>query len=128
MEYLGTPIAWSVFAVIALAAATIIYGVYAVRKGDETAPSFGEVNGTLKQDWTRTGKSTFMLPPLKYISSAVNPPSWGENDYRKFDGTGCGGTAVAPCNGGRSQRGCRLLEHSWFSKSPELRPLSGTNH
>jgi hypothetical protein len=70
MEHLGTPIAWSVFAVIALAvaAAMIIYGVYAIRKKDETAPSFGEFSGTPKQDWKRTGKIDFQVAALESTS------------------------------------------------------------
>jgi hypothetical protein len=70
MDQLGTPFAWSVFAVmaIAVAVAMIFYGIYAVRKKDETAPSFGEVSGTLKQDWTRTGKIDFHVAVLESSS------------------------------------------------------------
>src|ERR1700692_3348414 len=66
MDQLGTPISWGVFAVIAIAvaAAMIVYGVYAIRKKDETSPSLGEVSGTLKQDWTRTGKIDFRATDL----------------------------------------------------------------
>ena len=46
----------------------IIYGIYAIRKKDETAPSFGEVSGTLKQDWTRTGKIDFHVAVLESSS------------------------------------------------------------
>jgi hypothetical protein len=70
MDQLGTPFSWSVFAVIAIAvaAAIIIYGIYAVRKKDEPDPSFSEVSGTLKQDWTRTGKIDFHVAALESSS------------------------------------------------------------
>ena len=60
MERLGTPFAWGVVAVMALAgaAAMIIYVIRGVRRKD-VDPSFGDVSGTLKQDWTRTGKIDF---------------------------------------------------------------------
>jgi hypothetical protein len=64
MDQVGTPFSWSILAVIAIAvaAAMIIYSIYAVRKKDEPDPSFSEVSGTQKQDWTRTGKIDFRLP------------------------------------------------------------------
>jgi hypothetical protein len=67
MEYLGTPFAWSVFAVIAIAVAAAMI-TYAIRKKDETVPSFGEVSGTLKQDWTRAGKIDFHVAALESTS------------------------------------------------------------
>jgi hypothetical protein len=67
MEYLGTPFAWSVFAVIAIAVAAAMI-TYAIRKKDETAPPFGEVSGTLKQDWTRAGKIDFHVAALESTS------------------------------------------------------------
>jgi hypothetical protein len=70
MDQLGTPFSWSVLAVIAIAvaAAMIIYSIYAVRKKDEPDPSFSEVGGTQKQDWTRTGKIDFRVPALESTS------------------------------------------------------------
>jgi hypothetical protein len=67
MDQVGTPFSWSVLAVIAIAvaAAMIIYSIYAVRKKDEPDPSFNEVSGTLKQDWTRTGKIDFRVAALE---------------------------------------------------------------
>jgi hypothetical protein len=64
MEYLGTPFAWSIFVVlaIAVAAAMIVYGIHAFRKNDEPDPLFGGVNGMLKQDWARTSQIDFHLP------------------------------------------------------------------
>jgi hypothetical protein len=70
MDQLGTPISWDVFSVIAIAVAAgmIIYGIYAVRKQDEPDSSFNEVSGTLKQDWTRTGKIDFRATDLESTS------------------------------------------------------------
>jgi hypothetical protein len=44
--------------VIGLAVAAMMI-IYAIRKKDEKPPSFGEVDGTLKQDWARTRKIDF---------------------------------------------------------------------
>ena len=70
MDQLGTPISWDVFSVIAIAVAAgmIIYGIYAVRKQDEPDSSFNEVSGTLKEDWTRTGKIDFRATDLESTS------------------------------------------------------------
>jgi hypothetical protein len=70
MEQLGTSLAWSVFVVIAIAvaAAMIFYGVYAVRKRDEPDPLFEGVSGTLKQDWARTGNIDFHVVALESTS------------------------------------------------------------
>jgi hypothetical protein len=67
MDQLGTPFSWGVFAVIAtaVAVAMLIYGTYAARKKRELDPSFSEVGGTLKQDWTRTGKIDFYVADLE---------------------------------------------------------------
>jgi hypothetical protein len=61
MEHLGTPFAWSVVAIlaIAVAAAMIGYGIYTFSKKDEPDPLFAGVSGTLKEDWTRTGNIDF---------------------------------------------------------------------
>src|SRR5580704_10387996 len=70
MDQLGTPLSWGVFAVIAVAVATamIVYGFYSVRKKRELDPSFSEVGGTLKLDWTRTGKVDFLVADLESTS------------------------------------------------------------
>jgi hypothetical protein len=67
MQHLGTPFAWGVFAVIAIAiaAAMIGYGIYTFRKKDEPDPLYGNVAGTLKEDWTRTGNIDFHLVTLE---------------------------------------------------------------
>ena len=62
MEQLGTPFAWGVVAVIALAVAAAM-PIYAFRKKDEKAPLFGEVDGVLKHEWERTGKIDFHVVP-----------------------------------------------------------------
>jgi hypothetical protein len=38
--------------------------IYAARKKHELDPSFSEVDGILKQDWTRTGKIDFRATDL----------------------------------------------------------------
>ena len=70
MEHLGTPFAWGVFAVIAIAvaAAMIGYGIYTFRKKDEPDPLYGNVAGTLKEDWTRTGNIDFHAGALESTS------------------------------------------------------------
>jgi len=72
VELLGTPFSWGVVAVIALAVAAAMI-IYAVRKKDEKAPSFGEVDGILKQDWARTGKIDFHVTALKSTSPQQLP-------------------------------------------------------
>jgi hypothetical protein len=64
---MNTPFSWGVIAVIALAVAAAMI-IYAVRKKDEKAPSFGDVDGILKQDWARTGKIDFHVTALKSAS------------------------------------------------------------
>ena len=61
MEHLGTPFAWSIVVVlaIAVAAAMIVYGIHALRKKDEPDPLYAGVSGTLKEDWARTGNIDF---------------------------------------------------------------------
>ena len=63
-EYLGTPLAWSIFVVFAIAVsvAMIVYGILGLRKKAEPDPLFGGVNGMLKQDWARTKQIDFHLP------------------------------------------------------------------
>jgi hypothetical protein len=70
MERLGTPFTWGVVAVMALAvaAAMITYVVRLMRKKDEPDPTFGGVSGTLKQDWTRTGRIDFHVVALENAS------------------------------------------------------------
>ena len=70
MEHLGTPFAWSVFAVIAIAVAGGMagYGIYSFRKKDEPDPLYGGVSGTLKEDWTRTGNIDFHVVALESTS------------------------------------------------------------
>jgi hypothetical protein len=70
MEYLGTPFAWGVVAVlaIAVAAAMIVYTIFAFRKKDEPDPLFGGVSGKLKQDWAKTLQIDFHLPAPESIS------------------------------------------------------------
>src|SRR5437016_13975139 len=67
MEHLGTPYAWSIVVVlaIAVAAAMIGYGIYTFRKKDEPDPLYGNVAGTLKEDWTRTRNIDFHLVTLE---------------------------------------------------------------
>ena len=64
MDYLGTPFAWSVIVVlaIAVAAAMIVYLIPTVRNNDAPDPLFGGVSGMLKQDWARTRQIDFHLP------------------------------------------------------------------
>ena len=70
MEHLGTPFAWSIVAVLAIAVAAgmIGYGIYSFRKKDEPDPLYGGVSGTLKEDWTRTGNIDFHLAALENTS------------------------------------------------------------
>jgi hypothetical protein len=70
MEHLGAPFMWSIVAVlgIAVAAAMIAYGIYAIRKKDEPDPSYSGVSGTLKEDWARTGNIDFHVGALESAS------------------------------------------------------------
>src|SRR5579864_3387821 len=70
MEHLGTPFAWSIVVVVAIAvaAAMIGYGIYTFRKKDEPDPLYGTVTGTLKEDWTRTGNIDFQAGALESAS------------------------------------------------------------
>ena len=70
MEHLGTPFAWSIVVVlaIAVAAAMIVYGIHTLRKKDEPDPLYGGVSGTLKEDWTRTGNIDFHVVALDSAS------------------------------------------------------------
>jgi hypothetical protein len=70
MEHLGAPFMWSIVAVlgIAVAAAMIAYGIYAIRKKDEPDPLYGGVSGTLKEDWARTGNIDFHVVALESAS------------------------------------------------------------
>jgi len=70
MDYLGTPFAWSIVVVlaIAVAAAMIVYGIHTLRKKDEPDPLYGGVSGTLKEDWTRTGNIDFHVVALDSAS------------------------------------------------------------
>jgi hypothetical protein len=67
VEHLGTPLAWSIIAVlgIAVAAAMIGYGIYTFRKKDEPDPLYGNVAGKLKEHWTRTRNIDFHLVTLE---------------------------------------------------------------
>jgi hypothetical protein len=70
MEQLATPFAWSIVAVVAIAvaAAVIGYGIYTFRKKDEPDLLYGNVAGTLKEDWTRTGNIDFHAGALESTS------------------------------------------------------------
>jgi hypothetical protein len=67
---MGTPFMWSIVAVlgVAVAAAMIAYGMYAIRKKDEPDPLYGGVSGTLKEDWARTGNIDFHVAALESTS------------------------------------------------------------
>jgi hypothetical protein len=70
MERLGTPFAWSMVVVlaIAVAAAMIVYGIHTLRKKDEPDPLYGGVSSTLKEDWARTGNIDFHVVTLDSTS------------------------------------------------------------
>jgi hypothetical protein len=70
MEHLGAPFVWSIVAVlgIAVAAAMIGYGIYAIRKKDEPDPLYDGISGTLKEDWARTGNIDFHVAALESTS------------------------------------------------------------
>jgi len=93
VEHLGTPFAWSIVVVlaIAVAAAMIVYGIHTLRKKDEPDPLYGGVSGTLKEDWTRTGNIDFHVVAL----DSASPQH-----------------AILRVDSGGSQRGCGLLECS----------------
>ena len=55
---LGAPFSWGVIAVIALAVSAGFI-VYAIRNRPPKIVTFDEMDGVLKQDWTRTGKIDF---------------------------------------------------------------------
>jgi hypothetical protein len=70
MEQLGTPFAWTTLAVVAIAVALamIVYSIYVARKKDEPTTPYSEVSGTLKQDWSRTGKIDFHVAAFQSTS------------------------------------------------------------
>ena len=70
MEHLGTPFAWSIVVVLAIAVAAgmIGYVIYSLRKKDEPDPLYGALSGTLKEDWTRTGNIDFHVAALESTS------------------------------------------------------------
>jgi hypothetical protein len=61
-------LAWVIVAIGALVGGPIMMLGY--RKADRKLLAFGQIHGVLKQDWTRTGTSTFMP-----WSSKAHPPS-----------------------------------------------------
>jgi hypothetical protein len=78
MEQLGTPFAWSVFVVIAIAvaAAMILYGVYAVRKRDEPRSIIRRRQRHLKAGLGQNRQHRFSPSHArKHIPSAAHPPS-----------------------------------------------------
>jgi len=74
MEYLGTPFAWSIFVVlaIAVAAAMIVYGIHAFRKDDEPDPLFAGVSGCSSRTGPGRGRSisTSLLPKAHPLSNS----------------------------------------------------------
>jgi len=64
---LGTPFSWGVIAVIALAVSAALI-VYAMRNKQPRVVTFDDMDGVLKQDWTRTGKIDFHV--IKPASTA----------------------------------------------------------
>jgi hypothetical protein len=84
MEHLGAPFMWSIVAVlgIAVAAAMIAYGIYAIRKKDEPDPLYGGVSGTLKEDWARTGNIDFHVGALE--SASLNTSSSVSRNERSW--------------------------------------------
>ena len=64
---LGTPFSWGVIAVIALAVSAAFIN-YAIRNRKPKIVTFDEMDGVLKQDWTRTGKIDFHV--IKPASTA----------------------------------------------------------
>jgi len=114
MDYLGTPFAWSVIVVlaIAVAAAMIVYLIPTVRNNDAPDPLFGGVSGMLKQDWARTRQIDFHLPAPESTSPQQLILRVEERKIGKFDGAGGGPAALAARDRGGSQGGCGLLECS----------------
>jgi uncharacterized membrane-anchored protein YhcB (DUF1043 family) len=59
--------AWSVVAIVGVAVGGLIM-IFGFRKREQKSTLFGDIDGVLKQDWTRTGKIDFHTAVLESSS------------------------------------------------------------
>src|SRR5260370_17899894 len=88
MEY-----AWGIIAIIGVIAGGLLM-VFGFRKTQQQPAAFAQIDGVMKQDWTRTGNIDFHAAALE--STSPQPLTLRAEDKRITDNAMCHDVAALP--------------------------------